>query len=93
MIKVFQKKPDELLNLDILDGSPPCTTFQFGQKREETCGSKKLLLKDNIQVLDDLVLIYVDLIKRLICQRLQYLMECERNNMGNVNHIQRKCKI
>lgn len=28
--------PSELFNLDILDGSPPCTTFSMAGEREES---------------------------------------------------------
>ena len=58
--------PDELFNLDILDGSPPCTTFSMSGKREKVWGkSKKFSEGQSNQVLDDLVFVYVDLIKRL----------------------------
>ena len=33
--------PEELFNLDILDGSPPCTTFSIAGDREDTWGKKK----------------------------------------------------
>lgn len=38
-IRDFNKRndlPEELYNLDILDGSPPCSTFSMSGKREET---------------------------------------------------------
>ncbi len=37
----IEKLPDELYDLDILDGSPPCTTFSMAGKREETWGKEK----------------------------------------------------
>ena len=45
-IRDFNKIPDnelpeELFNLDILDGSPPCTTFSMAGEREESWGKKK----------------------------------------------------
>lgn len=33
--------PKELFSLDILDGSPPCTTFSTAGKREKSWGKKK----------------------------------------------------
>ena len=41
-----EELPPELFNLDILDGSPPCTTFSTVGKREETWGQKRNLEKD-----------------------------------------------
>ena len=35
-----EELPKELFELDILDGSPPCTTFSMAGKREETWGKK-----------------------------------------------------
>lgn len=34
--------PEELIGVDILDGSPPCTTFSSAGKREETWGKEKV---------------------------------------------------
>ena len=33
--------PDELFNLDILDGSPPCSTFSMAGQREKGWGKEK----------------------------------------------------
>lgn len=38
--------PDELYNLDILDGSPPCTTFSIAGDREKTGERKRSSEKD-----------------------------------------------
>jgi len=58
--------PDELFNLDILDGSPPCTTFSMSGKRELTWGKEKKFTEGQIlQRLDDLVFCYCDTIKKL----------------------------
>ena len=42
-IKDLLKKdlPDELYHLDILDGSPPCSTFSMAGSREKAWGKKK----------------------------------------------------
>ena len=36
-----EELPDELFHLDILDGSPPCTTFSMAGEREKNWGKKK----------------------------------------------------
>lgn len=36
-----EELPPELFDLDILDGSPPCTTFSMAGQREETWGKEK----------------------------------------------------
>ena len=38
--------PEELFDLDILDGSPPCTSFSMAGLREKTWGMKKSSEKD-----------------------------------------------
>lgn len=43
-IQTFKDKqdlPPELFNLDILDGSPPCSTFSMAGSREKAWGKKK----------------------------------------------------
>ncbi len=58
--------PEELYNLDILDGSPPCTTFSMAGKREEVWGTKKVFREGQAsQTLDDLLYVYCDTIKKL----------------------------
>ncbi len=58
--------PDELYNLDILDGSPPCTTFSMSGKRESGWGKKKFFNEGQTsQILDELVYVYCDTIKKL----------------------------
>lgn len=57
---------DELFNLDILDGSPPCTTFSSAGKGVKTLGVKKVFKEGNIQqTLDDLVFEYANTINKL----------------------------
>lgn len=47
--------PSELFNLDILDGSPPCSSFSMAGSREKAWGeSKKFTEGQAEQVLDDL---------------------------------------
>lgn len=58
--------PEELYNLDILDGSPPCSTFSLAGEREKNWGkSKKFREGQACQVLDDLFFEFIKLAKRL----------------------------
>lgn len=58
--------PSELLNLDILDGSPPCSTFSMSGKREEGWGVEKVFKEgQKLQTLDDLVFVYCETIEKL----------------------------
>lgn len=68
-IREFNKRqdlPKELYNLDILDGSPPCTTFSLAGDREATWGKEKKFREGQAtQVLDELVYIYCDTVDKL----------------------------
>lgn len=58
--------PEELYNLDILDGSPPCSSFSMAGNREKDWGKKKVFREGQAnQTLDDLVFIYCDTIIKL----------------------------
>lgn len=58
--------PEELFNLDILDGSPPCTTFSTAGDREESWGKKKKFREGQAeQTLDDLSFVFGDTGKKL----------------------------
>lgn len=58
--------PRELFNLDILDGSPPCTTFSMAGEREESWGKKKKFREgQSEQTLDDLSFVFIDTVKKL----------------------------
>jgi DNA (cytosine-5)-methyltransferase 1 len=60
------KLPDELFHLDILDGSPPCSTFSMAGSREKAWGKKKHFREGQAkQVLSDLFFDYLDLVERL----------------------------
>lgn len=60
------KLPSELLNLDILDGSPPCTTFSTAGLREETWGKvKKFREGQKEQTLDDLSFVFIETVNKL----------------------------
>ena len=58
--------PPELFALDILDGSPPCSTFSMAGAREAGWGKEKHFREGQAkQVLSDLFFDYLDLVGRL----------------------------
>ena len=58
--------PDELFNLDILDGSPPCSSFSLAGNRSKDWGKEKKFREGQAkQVLDTLFFDFIDLAKRL----------------------------
>ena len=58
--------PDELYNLDILDGSPPCSTFSMAGSREKAWKKDKQFREGQAkQVLSDLFYDYIDLVEEL----------------------------
>lgn len=58
--------PEELLNLAILDGSPPCTTFSMAGDREDSWGKKKKFREGQAeQTLDDLSFVFIDTVAKL----------------------------
>ena len=58
--------PEEMFNLDILDGSPPCSSFSMAGSRERDWGTKKKFREGQAeQTLDDLFFDFIDLAKRL----------------------------
>jgi len=62
----LQDIPEELFMLDVLDGSPPCSTFSMAGSREKAWGLKKRFREgQSKQTLDDLVFIYLDTIRKL----------------------------
>jgi DNA (cytosine-5)-methyltransferase 1 len=61
-----EELPEELFNLDILDGSPPCTTFSMAGDREDSWGKKKKFREGQAeQTLDDLSFIFIDTVAKL----------------------------
>jgi DNA (cytosine-5)-methyltransferase 1 len=58
--------PEALYNLDILDGSPPCSTFSMAGDREKGWGKNKKFREGQAeQVLSDLFFEYLDLVGKL----------------------------
>lgn len=61
-----QELPDDLFHLDILDGSPPCSTFSVVGEREKNWGKEKHFREGQAkQVLSDLFFDYLDLVGHL----------------------------
>lgn len=64
--KLRDDLPEELYNLDILDGSPPCSSFSIAGSREEAWGKMKHFREGQAeQVLDTLFFDFIDLAKKL----------------------------
>ncbi len=58
--------PKELYELDILDGSPPCSTFSIAGEREKNWGKEKKFREGQAkQVLDDLFFEFIKLAGKL----------------------------
>lgn len=58
--------PEELYDLDILDGSPPCTTFSMAGEREDSWGKEKVFREGQaMQTLDDLSFVFIETVKKL----------------------------
>jgi len=58
--------PEDLYNLDILDGSPPCSSFSMAGNREKDWGKEKVFREGQTkQRLDDLFFDYIKLAKKL----------------------------
>ena len=65
-LKLRDDLPEELYNLDILDGSPPCSNFSVAGNREKDWGVKKKFREGQAeQVLDTLFFDFIDLAKKL----------------------------
>lgn len=70
-VREFLKLPDkeipaELFSLDVLDGSPPCSTFSMAGQREDAWNKEKKFAEgQKLQRLDDLFFTFIDIAKRL----------------------------
>lgn len=68
-IQTFRERtayPDALYNLDILDGSPPCSAFSMAGSREEAWGvEKKFREGQATQVLDTLFFDFIEVARKL----------------------------
>lgn len=89
--KELDTLPDELYNLDILDGSPPCSTFSIAGDREKAWGKTKVFREgQTAQTLDDLFFEYIDVTEKLwpkviIAENVKGLIQ--GNAKGYVNEI------
>lgn len=64
--KLRDDLPQELYNLDILDGSPPCSSFSMAGNREKDWGKEKKFREgQQEQILDNLFFDFIDLAKKL----------------------------
>lgn len=88
--------PAELYNLDILDGSPPCSSFSMSGAREKGWGKKKVFREgQSAQVLDDLFFVFLDIVEKLkpkcvIAENVVGLLA--KNARGYVNLIIKRFK-
>jgi DNA (cytosine-5)-methyltransferase 1 len=70
-VQHFNKIPNqdldpELFNIDILDGSPPCSSFSMSGSREKAWGkNKKFREGQAVQVLDDLFFNFIETARKL----------------------------
>lgn len=92
-----EKLPQELFELDILDGSPPCSTFSTAGRREETWGKAKQFREgQKLQALDDLFFVYLDTVKKLlprICVAENVAGLIKGNARGYVNEIVNRFRV
>jgi DNA (cytosine-5)-methyltransferase 1 len=64
--KLREDLPKELYELDILDGSPPCSSFSMSGKREKDWGKERKFREGQAeQILDNLFFDFIDLAKKL----------------------------
>ena len=83
--------PEELLHLDVLDGSPPCSTFSLAGQREKAWGKKKRFREGQaLQTLDDLFFWFIKIAEKLqpkavIAENVSGLIK--GNAKGYVNEI------
>lgn len=65
-IKSIEVLPEEMFNIDILDGSPPCSSFSHSGKRGRYWGKKKKFKEGQAeQILDTLFFDFIDLAARI----------------------------
>lgn len=92
-----EKLPKELFDLDILDGSPPCSSFSMAGSREKAWGEKKKFREGQAeQVLDDLFFDYIDIAKKLqpkvvVAENVKGLIQ--GNARGYVKEIFKQFKL
>lgn len=99
-LRDFNKRddlPDELYHLDILDGSPPCSTFSTCGDREKAWGKEKVFREgQKKQTLDDLFFVFLDTVEKLrpkivVAENVKGLIK--GNAKGYVNEIIKRFKL
>lgn len=94
-IRLFNQRkdlPEELYNLDLLDGSPPCSSFSMSGNREKDWGKEKVFNEGQAkQTLDDLVFEYVKTIK-MLQPKVALLENVKGLIQGNAKAYARKLK-
>jgi DNA (cytosine-5)-methyltransferase 1 len=64
--KLLEDLPAELYGIDVLDGSPPCSTFSMAGNREDDWGKEKKFREGQAkQVLSDLFFEFIDVAEKL----------------------------
>src|SRR5574344_391644 len=87
-----QELPEELDQLDILDGSPPCSSFSTAGNRDEDWGKEKKFREGQaMQVLDTLFFDFIDLAKELqpkivIAENVKGLLVDRKSTRLNSSH-------
>ena len=85
--------PEELYNLDLLDGSPPCSSFSMAGSREKDWGKSKVFSEgQQKQRLDDLVFEYIKTIEKLQ-PKVALLENVKGLIMGNAKSYAKKLKV
>lgn len=88
--------PEELFHLDILDGSPPCSTFSTAGLREKVWNKEKVFREgQRAQILDDLFFVFLETVEKLqpkivVAENVTGLLK--GNAKGYVNEILRRFK-
>lgn len=88
---INQDLPEELYNLDVLDGSPPCSTFSMAGDRDKGWGVEKQFREGQAkQRLDDLFFHFIAIAKKLqpkvvVAENVKGLIQ--GNAKGYVNEI------
>lgn len=91
-----KKLPEELYNLDILDGSPPCSSFSMAGNRNKDWGKEKKFREGQTnQILDDLFFHFLDLANKfkpkvILAENVRGLLQ--GNAKGYVVEISNKFK-
>ena len=87
--KLREDIPKELYDLDILDGSPPCSSFSMAGNREKDWGKEKKFREGQAkQVLDTLFFDFIDLAEKLqpkviVAENVKGLMQGKANLVVN----------